>query len=134
MRERTGLPYDAIFTTLYAGLRINLCLTLAGLPVVAAYAVTASPLAAWPFLAALSTLCGPAATGAFTAFDAVADDPQRTGRAFWAGYRAGFRRSLATSAATVAAVAVLAVDLRLAVGTAERHGTALYGQDLFERL
>ncbi|MFC9325533.1 hypothetical protein [Kitasatospora sp. NPDC057015] len=118
MREKTGLPYDTVFTTVYAGLRVNLCLLVAGLPVVVAFTVTASPLAAWPFLTGVSALCGPAVTAAFAAFEAFDDDPQRTGRAFWTAYRTGFTRSLGIAAAAAAGVVVLVVDLRLAAGTA----------------
>ncbi|MGW4897035.1 hypothetical protein ACWEQL_32960 [Kitasatospora sp. NPDC004240] len=118
MPEKRALPYETVFSTVYAGLRVNLCLAVATLPVVAAAAVTASRPAAWPLLAALSVLCGPALTGAFGAFEAMGDDPQRTGRAFWHAYRTGFTRSVATAAAGAAGVVVLAADLRLAVGTA----------------
>ena len=112
------LPYDAIFSTVYAGLRINLCLVTAGLPVIVGFAFAGSPLAAWPFFTGLSALCGPAATAAFAAFEAMNDDPQRVGRSFWAAYRSGFARSLAIAAAAAAGVVVLGFDLRLAVGTA----------------
>jgi uncharacterized membrane protein YesL len=112
-----GLPYDAIFTTVYAGLRINLCLITAGLPVIVAFACTGSPLAAWPFFAGLSALCGPAVTAAFASFETLNDDPQHVGRIFWSAYRAGFARSLAIAATAAAAVVVLGVDLRLAAGT-----------------
>lgn len=111
------LPYDAIFSTVYAGLRINLCLVTAGLPVILALAFAGSPLAAWPFFTALSALCGPAVTAAFAAFEAMNDDPQRVGRSFWTAYRAGFARSLAIAAAAAAGLVVLGFDLRLALGT-----------------
>jgi len=120
MRTKSALPYDAIFTYVYAVFRINLCLLAAGLPVVLALAFTGSPLAAWPFFAGLSALCGPAVTAAFAAFDVMSEEPHRVGRAFWSGYRTGFTRSLKVAAVAAAAVIVLGVDLELAAGTAFR--------------
>lgn len=117
-RPRGTVPYEAVFTTVYAGLRINLCLVTAGLPVIVGLALVGSPLAAWPFFAALSALCGPAVTAAFAAFEAMNDDPQLVGRSFWSAYRAGFVRSLAIAAAAAASVIVLGVDFQLAAGTA----------------
>ena len=119
------MPYEAIFTTVYAGLRINLCLLLAVSPVLVALAFTREPLAAWPFFAALSVLCGPAAAGAFAAFGALGEDSARVGRVFWSGYRAGFARSLATAGAAAAVVIVLGVDLQQAVGTRFAAATPL---------
>ncbi|MFD7416714.1 hypothetical protein [Kitasatospora purpeofusca] len=118
MRERTGLPYESVFATVYAGLRINLCLALATLPVTVAAALGATAPAARPLTAALSVLCGPAVRGACAAFAAVTDEPQRVGRSFWAGYRAGFAHACRTAAVAAAAVLVLVTDLRLATGTA----------------
>jgi hypothetical protein len=113
MREKAALPYDAIFDYVYALFRINLCLLAAGSPLVLALACTGSPLAAWPFFAALSALCGPAATAAFAAFEAMAEETARVGRVFWAAYRAGFLRSLAIAGIAAAAVIALGVDLQL---------------------
>jgi uncharacterized membrane protein YesL len=111
------IPYDTIFTTVYAGLRINLCLLVAVLPLLVVLAFTDEPLAAWPFFAVLSALCGPAAAGAFAAFEAMGADPARVGRAFWSGYRTGFVRALGVSGAAAAVAVVLGVDLQQAVGT-----------------
>ncbi|MBW8806713.1 MAG: hypothetical protein JF587_23080 [Catenulisporales bacterium] len=111
------VPYDTIFSTVYAGLRINLCLLAAVSPLLVVLAFTSEPLAAWPFFAALSVLCGPAAAGAFAAFEAMGVDPARVGRAFWSGYRAGFARALGVSGAAAALVVVVGVDLQQAVGT-----------------
>lgn len=109
MRLLAKLPYDTIFTTVYAGLQLNLLLTIAGLPVIVAFALTKSPLLAWPFFAALSALGAPAVAAAFATFE----DGQR----FWVAYRARFFRSLGIGVAAAAAVIVLAADLQLAVGT-----------------
>ena len=117
--SKSRVPYEAIFATVYAGLRINICLLPAGLPVLAVLAFGGSPLSAWPFFVALSALCGPAVSAAFAVFDVVAEDPQHPHlmRAFWSAYRAGFVRSLATVGAAASAVIVLGVDLQMAVGT-----------------
>lgn len=116
-QSNSRVPYEAIFATVYAGLRINLCLLAACLPVLVALALAGSPLAAWPFFVALSALCGPAVTGAFAVFEVMTEDAQHLVRTFWSAYRAGFLRSLAASGAAAAAVIVLGVDLRMAVGT-----------------
>lgn len=115
-QSTSRVPYEAIFSTVYAGLRINLCLLAAVLPVLVALAVAGSPLSAWPFFVALSALCGPAVTAAFAVFEVMAEEPQHLVRAFWWAYRAGFGRSLATAGAAAGAVIVLGVDLRMAVG------------------
>lgn len=107
-KPASRIPYDAVFGAVYAGLKINLCLLVAGSPLLVALALTPEPLAAWPFFAMLSALCGPASSGAFAAFD---------GRGFWHGYRSGFTRSLSTAGAAAATVVVLGVDLQQAVGT-----------------
>ncbi|HET9168401.1 MAG TPA: hypothetical protein VFN97_03160 [Actinospica sp.] len=111
------MSYETVFGYVYAILRINLCLLAAGLPLVLALAFTRSPLEAWPFFVALAALCGPAVTGAFAAFEGMAEETDRVGRRFWAAYRAGFGRSLAITAAASAAVIGLGVDLRLAADT-----------------
>lgn len=116
-QSKSRVPYEAIFSTIYAGLRINLCLTGACLPVLAAFALGGSPLAAWPFFVALTALCGPAVSAGFAVFEVVADDPEHLMRAYWSAYRTGFARSLATAGVAAAAVIVLGVDLRMAVGT-----------------
>jgi uncharacterized membrane protein YesL len=117
VRPKSSVPYEAVFATVYAGLRINLCLIAAGLPLIAALALAGSPTAAWPFFAGLSALCGPAVSAAFASFEAMNGDPQRVGRSFWSAYRAGFARSLAIGAVAAAAVVVLGVDFQLALGT-----------------
>jgi hypothetical protein len=117
MRQKAALPYDAIFTYVYAVFRINLCLLAAGMPLVLALALTGSPLAAWPFFAGLSVLCGPAVTAAFAAFAAMSEEPDRVGRAFWTGYRSGFLRSLAVAGIAAAAVIALGVDFQLAAAS-----------------
>lgn len=116
-QSNSRVPYETIFATVYAGLRVNLCLLAACLPVLAALALAGSPLAAWPFFVALSTLCGPAVTGAFAAFEVTGEDAPHLMRAFWSAYRTGFPRAAGTSGAAAAAVIVLGVDLRTAVGT-----------------
>lgn len=121
-QSKSRVPYEAIFATVYAGLRINICLAAACLPLLAAMALSGSPLSgsslsAWPFFVALSALCGPAVGAAFAVFEVIADDPQHLMRAFWSAYRAGFVRCLATAGAAAGAVIVLGVDLRMAVGT-----------------
>lgn len=116
-QSNSRVPYEAIFSTVYTGLRINLCLLAAVLPVLAALAFAGSPLSAWPFFVALSALCGPAVTAAFAVFETVAQDSPHLVRAFWSAYRARFVCSLATAGGAAAAVIVLGVDLRMAVGT-----------------
>ncbi|MEV0458155.1 hypothetical protein [Catellatospora methionotrophica] len=116
MRLLARLPYDTVFGTVYAGLKINLCLLAACLPLLAALATGGSPLQAWPFYTALAALCGPAAAAAFAAFAALSDGEHRVGRAFWNAYRASFGRALAVSACAAAAVIVLAADFQLALG------------------
>lgn len=111
------IPYDTVFATVYAGLRINLCLLVAVSPLLVVLAFTGEPLAAWPFFVALSALCGPAAAGAFAAFEAMGADPARVGRAFWSGYRGGFARALGVSGTAAALAVVLGADLQQAVGT-----------------
>ena len=51
------IPYDAVFATVYAGLRINLCLLVCVSPLLVALAFTGEPLAAWPFFTVLSAIC-----------------------------------------------------------------------------
>jgi hypothetical protein len=102
------IPYDAVFATVYAGLRINLCLLVCGSPLLVALAFTGEPLAAWPFFTVLSAICGPASAGAFAVFE---------GRTFWSGYRAGFARSLGVAGAAAGCVVVIGVDLQQAIGT-----------------
>lgn len=114
MRTKTALPYDALFGYVYAMLRINLCLTAAGLPLLLAFAFTGPQVEAWPFFAALAALCGPAATGAFAAFASLSEETDRVGRIFWAAYRAGLRRSLTVAALAAVAVILLGIDLELA--------------------
>ncbi|GAA2394625.1 hypothetical protein Cme02nite_54570 [Catellatospora methionotrophica] len=116
MRLLARLPYDTVFSTVYAGLKINLCLLAACLPLLAALAAGGSPLHAWPFYTALAALCGPAAAAAFAAFAALSDGEHRVGRAFWNAYRTSFGRALAVSACAAAAVIVLAADFQLALG------------------
>ncbi|WP_144126913.1 DUF624 domain-containing protein [Catellatospora sichuanensis] len=116
MRLLARLPYDTVFGTVYAGLKINLCLVAAGLPLLAAFALTGSPLQAWPFYTALSAVCGPAVAAAFAAFRGLSEGEYSVGRAFWAAYRATFGRALAVAGAAAAAVIVLAADFQLALG------------------
>lgn len=118
-QSTSRVPYEAIFSTVYAGLRINLCLLAAVLPLLGAFALGGSPLSAWPFFVALSVLCGPAVAAAFAVFDDVAEDPQqvRLMWRFWSAYRTGFVRSVATAGVAAGAVIVLGVDLQMAVGT-----------------
>lgn len=116
MRLLARLPYDTVFGTVYAGLKINLCLVAACLPLLAALAVSGSPLQAWPFYTALAVVCGPAAAAAFAAFRALSEGEHHVGRTFWAAYRNSFGRALAVAAAAAAAVIVLAADFQLALG------------------
>jgi len=116
-QSTSRVPYEAIFSTVYAGLRINLCLLAADLPLVVALALGGSPLSAWPFFVALSVFCGPAVGAAFAVFGDVAEDPQHLVRRFWSAYRTGFVRSAATAGVAAGAVIVLGVDLQMAVGT-----------------
>ncbi|MBV1852909.1 DUF624 domain-containing protein [Catellatospora tritici] len=116
MRLLARLPYDTVFNTVYAGLKLNLCLVAACLPLLAALSVSGDPLAAWPFFTALAALCGPAATAAFAAFEGLAEGEHRVGRAFWIAYRTSFRRSLGAAAVAAALVIVLAADFQLALG------------------
>jgi uncharacterized membrane protein YesL len=116
-QSTSRVPYEAIFSTVYAGLRINLCLLVAVLPLLGALALSGSPLSAWPFFVALSVLCGPAVAAAFAVFGDVAEDPQHLVRRFWSVYRTGFLRSVATAGAAAGAVIVLGADLQMAVGT-----------------
>jgi uncharacterized membrane protein YesL len=116
-QSTSRVPYEAIFSTVYAGLRINLCLLVAVLPLLGALALSGSPLSAWPFFVALSVLCGPAVAAAFAVFGDVAEDPQHLVRRFWSAYRAGFLRSVATAGVAAGAVIVLGADLQMAVGT-----------------
>lgn len=116
-QSTSRVPYEAIFSTVYAGLRINLCLLAAVLPLVVALALGGSPLSAWPFFVALSVLCGPAVGASFAVFGDVAEDPQHLVRRFWSAYRTGFVRSAATAGVAAGAVIVLGVDLQMAVGT-----------------
>jgi uncharacterized membrane protein YesL len=118
-QSTSRVPYEAIFSTVYAGLRINLCLLAAVLPLLGALALSGSPLSAWPFFVTLSVLCGPAVAAAFAVFDNLAEDPQHLHlvRRFWSAYRTGFVRSAATAAVAAGAVIVLGADLRMAVGT-----------------
>jgi uncharacterized membrane protein YesL len=125
MRLLAKLPaqaYESVFGTIYAGLKINLCLLTAGLPLLLALAAVGDPLGAWPFFVAVSSLCGPAVAAAFGAFQALSDGDHRVGLAFWKAYRTSFGRSLAVAAAAAGIVIVLAVDLQAAVGT--RWGAA----------
>jgi len=98
-----------MFTTVYAGLRINLCLVLAASPMTVALAFTSEPLKAWPFFVLLSAVCGPAAAATFAVFE------HRT--SFWCGYRSAFARSLTVAGAAATCVVVLGFDLQQAVGT-----------------
>ncbi|WP_117213016.1 hypothetical protein [Allorhizocola rhizosphaerae] len=107
MRLLARLPYDTIFSTVYFGLRLNLCLVVAGLPLLVALALTDAPLRAWPFFTALSAICGPAVAAAFATFE---------GEGFWAAYRASFWRALGVAGAAAVVVIVLAVDFQLALG------------------
>jgi len=116
MRVLARLPYDTIFATVYAGLKINLCLVVAGLPLLVPLAFASTPLAAWPFFTLLSAICAPAVSAAFTTFERFTDGEHRVGRAFWSAYRSGFGRSLAIGAVAGAAVVVLAADFQLALG------------------
>ncbi|WP_155372930.1 DUF624 domain-containing protein [Catellatospora vulcania] len=116
MRLLARLPYDTVFGTVYAGLKINLCLVAACLPLLAALTVGGSPLQAWPFYTALSALCGPAVAAAFAAFRQLSDGEHGVSRAFWAAYRTSFGRALAVAGAASAAVIVLAADFQLALG------------------
>lgn len=117
MRLLARLPYETVFNTVYAGLKLNLCLIAATLPLLLALAASPRPLASWPFFTALAVICGPAAAAAFGAFAAFADGEHRIGRAFWTAYRASFGRSLAAAAVAAALVIVLAVDFQLALGS-----------------
>ncbi|MEV4410952.1 DUF624 domain-containing protein [Catellatospora sp. NPDC049609] len=116
MRLLARLPYDMIFGTVYAGLRINLCLVAACLPLLAALALSDRPLQAWPFYTALAATCGPAAAAAFAAFRGFTEGDDRVGRSFWAAYRNSFGRALAAGAVAAALVIVLVVDFQLALG------------------
>ncbi|GAA1393633.1 DUF624 domain-containing protein [Catellatospora coxensis] len=118
MRLLARLPYDTVFNTVYAALKINLCLVAACLPLLATLALSgSSPLQSWPFYTALSALCGPAAAAAFAAFRALSDGEHHVARTFWTTYRTAFSRSLAVAAAAAAAVIVLAADFQLALGS-----------------
>src|SRR5215218_2363525 len=112
-----GQAYETVFGTVYAGLKINLCLLTAALPLLLALAAVGHPLGAWPFFVALSSLCGPAVAAAFAAFQALSEGDHRVGRAFWVAYRASFGRSLALGGLAAGLVIVLAVDLQAAVGS-----------------
>ncbi|NUR63276.1 MAG: DUF624 domain-containing protein [Catenulispora sp.] len=134
-KPASRIPYDAIFSTVYAGLKINLCLLAVTAPLLVVLAFTDEPLKAWPFFVLLSVLCGPASAGAFAAFEAMgsdsaganaaASDSAPVGRAFWSGYRAAFTRSSATAGAAALCVVVLGIDLQQAVGTRFAAATPL---------
>jgi len=108
MKLLARLPYDTIFGTVYFGLKVNLGLVAASLPLIVALAFSGEPLAAWPFFVALSATLGPAVAASFGAF---------SGAPFWPSYRKRFARSLGIGAAAAFAVIVLAVDFHLALGT-----------------
>ncbi|NUR73714.1 MAG: DUF624 domain-containing protein [Hamadaea sp.] len=116
MRLLARVPYDTIFSTAYAFLKINLGLVAATLPLILAFAFSGEPLAAWPFFVALSALLGPAVAGAFGSF-AAASGGESGASSFWRSYRTRFGRSLAIGAVAALAVIVLASDFRLALGT-----------------
>lgn len=116
MRLLARLPYDAIFTTVYAGLKLNLCLAVAASPLLLAVMLSGQSLRAWPFFTVLSAICAPAVAAAFGAFRGLSEGDHRVGRAFWACYGASFWRSLAVGAAAASAVIVLAVDFHFAFG------------------
>lgn len=117
MRVLARLPYDSIFTAVYSGLKVNVCLAVAGLPLLFALALGGSPVRAWPFYVAVSALCAPALAAAFASFEALSAGDPRTGRVFWRAYAASFPRSLAIGVAAAAAVIVLGVDFQLALGS-----------------
>lgn len=117
MRLLARVPYDTIFTMVYASLKINLCLLAACLPLLLALALTGQPLQAWPFFTALSAICAPAVAAAFGAFHAFSEGDHRIGRAYWTSYKESFGRSLAVGATAAALVIVLAVDFQLALGS-----------------
>lgn len=119
------IPYETLFSTVCAGLLLNICLAAAVLPVLLALAFTGSPLDAWPFFVGLAALCAPAASAAFAAFEALSGGEHRVVRTFWSAYRTGFGRSLLVGVAASAAAIVLGADLQLAVGTSLAAATPL---------
>ncbi|MDI1462598.1 hypothetical protein QEZ54_16620 [Catellatospora sp. KI3] len=116
MRLLARLPYDTIFNTVYAGLKLNLCLLAACSPLLLALAASREPLSAWPFFTALAALCGPAVRAAFATFAGLAEGDDRVARTFLAAYRTSFGRSLGVAAVAAALVIVLAADFQLALG------------------
>ncbi|WP_020521588.1 hypothetical protein [Catelliglobosispora koreensis] len=102
------LPYDTIFSTVYFGLRLNLCLAAACSPLLLALAMSQDPLAAWPFFVALASLCAPATAAGFATF---------TGSSFWAAYRRRFWRSMAVGGAASTFAVVLGIEVTFAART-----------------
>ncbi|KQR17096.1 hypothetical protein [Cellulomonas sp. Leaf334] len=107
MSTLTVTTYERGFRGLWTGLVVNLLLAVACAPLLLALMLVEDPLAALPFFAVLSCVCGPALLGAFGAF--AADD--RPAAAFVAAYRQGFRRGLALWAGGAAILGVLAVNV-----------------------
>ncbi|MDQ0375194.1 ferredoxin-NADPH reductase [Cellulomonas humilata] len=98
--------YERGFRGLWIGLVVNLLLAVACAPLLLALVLVEDPLAALPFFAVLSCVCGPALMGAFGAF--AADD--RPAAAFVAAYRRGFLQGLLLWAGGAAVLGVLAVN------------------------
>ncbi|MEV1239924.1 hypothetical protein [Nonomuraea sp. NPDC049750] len=118
LRPAGQATYEKAFGTVYVGLMTNILLAVACAPLLAALAVVRDPLASWPFFVALSSLCAPALTGAFSCFAALGDGSIAVFRTFWDGYRRGGVRALAVWAAGAVAVSVLALDAVVVARTA----------------
>ncbi|HUR06817.1 MAG TPA: hypothetical protein VM347_30020 [Nonomuraea sp.] len=118
LRPAEQTTYEQVFGTVYVGLMTNVLLAVACAPLLAALAVVRDPLASWPFFVALSSLCAPALTGAFSCFAALGDGSTAVFRTFWDGYRRGATRALAIWAAGAVAVSVLALDAVVVARTA----------------
>jgi hypothetical protein len=120
LRPAAQATYERIFHTVYAGLAINVLLTVAASPFLLALAVVQDPLASWPFFAALSAVAAPALTGAFACFAQIGalDGPPAVLRLFVRTYRRTARQAMTCWLLGAVAVLVLAVDVVAVSGLA----------------
>lgn len=111
MKRISHGTYTMIAGVAYLGLITNVLLVLSCLPLVLLL-VTTDPALSWPMLAAVSPLCAPGLSAAFTTFRAFGRGGVTPARTFLAAWRATWRKAMLVGVGVAAITVVFLVDIR----------------------
>jgi uncharacterized membrane protein YesL len=106
--------FGSIFGFVYTFLAVNFLLAAANAPLVFFLSFVGDPVAAWPFFLALAVTVAPSLAGAFSAFQALAEEDGpavKPAAAFLNGYKQSFSRAAPVGLAAVVLLGFLGIDL-----------------------